>query len=265
MIKKIVSGGQTGADQAALDTAIKWKIPHGGWIPKGRLTEAGTLSNKYQLKELPTDSYPARTEQNVIDSDGTLIISHGPLSEGSKYSQEISLKYGRPCLHIDLNKTNLFKSAKIIYDWIKKFKIETLNVAGARASKDPYIYQATTHLLTSVFHMELIFTTMPNPFKAAPFMPHTVDEVVDILISKMLLIDRTSIAKMEEHELIDIHQSLSGYIRNTFGLWSGNEALLQDCRVKLNKYDIHEDDASLLIIKELWKKLRDTHSLRIIK
>ena len=73
MIKKIISGGQTGTDQAALDAAIKWKIPHGGWIAKGRLTEAGRLPNKYKLDEMPTDSFPARTEQNVIDSDGTLI------------------------------------------------------------------------------------------------------------------------------------------------------------------------------------------------
>ena len=74
MIKKIISGGQTGADRAALDVAIKLGIRHGGWIPKGRKTEDGPLSDKYQLQEMPTASYPARTEQNVIDSDGTLII-----------------------------------------------------------------------------------------------------------------------------------------------------------------------------------------------
>jgi hypothetical protein len=86
MIKKIISGGQTGADQAALDAAIKWDIPHGGWVPKGRRTESGPLSNRYQLKEMPTDSYPSRTEQNVIDSDGTLIITHGELTGGSEYT-----------------------------------------------------------------------------------------------------------------------------------------------------------------------------------
>jgi hypothetical protein len=63
MIKKIISGGQTGADRAALDVAIKLNIPHGGWIPKGRKTEDGTLPEKYQLKEMPTSSYPARTDK----------------------------------------------------------------------------------------------------------------------------------------------------------------------------------------------------------
>jgi hypothetical protein len=80
MIKKIISGGQTGADRAALDVALKFDIPHGGWIPKGRKAEDGPLPEQYQLQEMPTASYPKRTEQNVIDSDGTLIISRGKLT-----------------------------------------------------------------------------------------------------------------------------------------------------------------------------------------
>ena len=83
MIIKLTSGGQTGADRAALDVAIKFNIPHGGWIPKGRKTEDGPLSDKYQLQEMSTGSYPKRTEQNVIDSDGTVILSHGSLKGGS--------------------------------------------------------------------------------------------------------------------------------------------------------------------------------------
>ena len=67
MFKKIVSGGQTGADRAALDFAIKNKIPYGGWVPKGRIAEDGPIAEKYDLKEMPTDSYHARTEQNVIE------------------------------------------------------------------------------------------------------------------------------------------------------------------------------------------------------
>jgi len=77
MINKLISGGQTGADRAALDVAIELGTPHGGWIPKGRKTEDGRLPDKYQLKEMLTASYPKRTEQNVIDSHGTLIITYG--------------------------------------------------------------------------------------------------------------------------------------------------------------------------------------------
>ena len=68
MVNKIISGGQTGADQAALDVAIKLGIPHGGWIPKGRKTESGPLPDKYLLQEMPNGSYAKRTEKNVIKS-----------------------------------------------------------------------------------------------------------------------------------------------------------------------------------------------------
>ena len=264
MIEKIISGGQTGVDRAALDAAMRWKIPHGGWIPMGRKTEDGSLPNKYQLNEMPTDSYPARTEQNVLDSDGTLIFSHGPLTGGSKYTKEQTLKCNRANLHIDLNEINSFKAAQIIYNWIIENNIETLNVAGPRASEDEYIYRVTIQILTTVFHMELIETSMPDSNKAAPFLPLTVDHAVDILIKEMTLFDKTSIARMEEHELVGIHPSLGTYIRTTFGLWSGNEALLQDCRSKIDKDDMHENEASSLIVRELWKQLRETHALRVV-
>jgi len=104
MINKIISGGQTGADQGALDAAIQMGIPHGGWIPKGRLAENGPLDPKYLLQEMPTASYPKRTEKNVLDSTGTLIISHGPLSGGSLRTQKLAKQHHRPWLHIDLNK-----------------------------------------------------------------------------------------------------------------------------------------------------------------
>jgi len=74
-VEKIISGGQTGADRAALDAAIGLDIPHGGWIPKGRKTEDGTLPDRYDLQEMRTASYPKRTERNIVDSDGTLILS----------------------------------------------------------------------------------------------------------------------------------------------------------------------------------------------
>ena len=88
---KIISGGQTGADRAALDVALKFGIPHAGWIPKGRKAEDGPLPEKYQLQEMPTDSYEARTEKNVPDSDGTLIIARGRPTGGSDYPRKMTL------------------------------------------------------------------------------------------------------------------------------------------------------------------------------
>lgn len=147
MVKKMISGGQTGADRAALDVAIKLGISHGGWIPKGRLTENGMLDDKYHLKEMETTNYNKRTEQNVIDSDGTLILSHGKLTGGSEYTKDMALRHGRPWLHINLNKTESSQAARQIRSWIAKHEINVLNVAGPRASKDPAIYRSTTDVL----------------------------------------------------------------------------------------------------------------------
>ena len=118
MLKKIISGGQIGADQGALDAAIKYNFPHGGWIQKGRKTQMGILPDKYELKEMSVSGYKERIEQNVIDSDGTVIISHGTLSGGADYSQKMTEKHNRPILNIDLNETPSFIAASKINTWI---------------------------------------------------------------------------------------------------------------------------------------------------
>jgi predicted Rossmann-fold nucleotide-binding protein len=149
-ITKIISGGQTGADQAALDAAIEKGISHGGWIPRGRLTEAGMLPEKYQLKEMETASYPRRTEQNVIDSDGTLIISHGELTDGSAYTRQMAKKHRKPWIHIDADAIPMKEAIKLIWSWIEENRIEELNVAGSRASKDARIYPTAKSILMAL-------------------------------------------------------------------------------------------------------------------
>ena len=184
MIKKIISGGQTGADQAGLDAAIKLDIPHGGWIPKGRLTENSPLPDKYQLDEMPTISYIDRTEQNVVDSDGTLIVSHGKLTGGSKLTRELAMENGQTWLHIDLNRTSQFDAAVKINTWVSDKHIEVLNVAGPRASKDFDIYQAVLDILVSVCYLDLTGDNVSDVIEVAP---QTVSEVVDQIISDLPL------------------------------------------------------------------------------
>lgn len=101
MLKEILSGGQTGADLAALDVAIELGIPHGGWLPKGRKTEAGPLPYKYKLQEMPRARYADRTEKNLLDSDGTLILSHGPLDGGSALTRRLAKRHGKRELEQD--------------------------------------------------------------------------------------------------------------------------------------------------------------------
>jgi len=149
MVRMIISGGQTGVDRAALDVAMRLGKPHGGWIPKGRLTEEGPLPSHYQLEEMPTDAYEARTEKNVLESDGTLLISRGRPTGGTDYTRKMALKHGKQLLHIDLALgQRASDAASIIASWIEMNRIETLNVAGPRASNDPAIYMDAVNILT---------------------------------------------------------------------------------------------------------------------
>lgn len=150
MLKKIISGGQTGADRAGLDVAIKYGIAHGGAIPKGRRTEEGVLPARYKLVELPTNSYPARTEKNVKDGDATVIFSHGPLTNGSLLTKKKALLHKKPFLHLDLDKIPSKAAAVELIEFLQKNSVKTLNVAGPRASGDPAIYAATYSLLEAV-------------------------------------------------------------------------------------------------------------------
>ncbi len=273
MIKKIISGGQTGADQAAIDLAIKLGIPYGGWLPKGRKTEKGPLPDKYLLQELPDRSYSKRTYKNVIASDGTLILSHGKLSGGSELTRITAKKNDRPCLHIDLNKTIAFKAAEQIKNWIETYKIEVLNIAGPRESNDPKIYKAVCDILETVFHLDIIDVSMPDLFSAVnkrslstPNLPRTVDRAVNLLLSELSFKDKTRLVNMPEDKLADLRMSLGKNIKDTFRLGEENKDLLKSCRFLSETGRFIEEDAPLIIIKELWKKLKKkTNVLRIVK
>jgi len=150
-VEKIISGGQTGADRAALDFAIGNQIPYGGWLPKGRKTEDGTLPLKYHLQEMPTADYSKRTEQNVLDSDGTAIVSHGVLKMGSALTREFAAQHHRPWIHLDMRELSLQEAAEKLRAWLAENKIKTLNIAGPRAGNDPTIYDTTLRVLEAAF------------------------------------------------------------------------------------------------------------------
>ena len=275
MIKRIVSGGQTGVDRAALDVAIKLGIAHGGWIPKGRLTESGPLPQKYHLKETSSSQYSVRTEKNVVDADGTLILSHGPLTGGTEYTREMVIRHNRPWLLIDLDRTAAFHAASAINNWIQQKKIEILNVAGPRASKDPAIYQDTMNILESVYYLGLVESSLTGDHKVkgpvklqmkpSEKKPQSMAEAVERLISSLPLKDKATIANMTRSELPDLHLSLGVYIMDKFGLGSGNRELMLSCRSASEEILRHEEDAVAVIISAMWEKLRQTHKLRVIK
>ena len=275
MIRKIISGGQTGVDRAALDVAIKLAVAHGGWIPKGRITESGPLPDNYNLKETRSSSYSDRTEKNVLDSDGTLIISRGSLTGGSAYTREMASRHNRPWLHIDLEQMAAFQAANAINQWVLQNKVEILNVAGPRASKDPTVYKDTVNILESAYYLGLAETSMSgagnikdllkSQIEPPPEAPRTVSEAIDRLAANLPLKDKTTIANMAISELPNLHLTLGAYILNEFGLISGNWELMRSCRAATKTPLQHDEDAVGIILEALWRKLQQTHKLRVVK
>ena len=142
VIRRIISGAQTGADRAALDAALDAGVRVGGWVPKGRMAEDGRIPEHYPgLRETPADDYETRTRWNVRDSDATLILSHGPLTGGSKLTETIARSTGKPVFHLDLTGVSASEAVTAIRAWLSRLDGDTLNVAGPRATGDPAIYE----------------------------------------------------------------------------------------------------------------------------
>jgi hypothetical protein len=206
----------------------------------------------------------------VIDSDGTLILSRGELTGGSDATREMALKHERPCLHIDLNRTPAFLSAVRITDWLRAHRIRILNVAGPRASKDPRIYDDTRSLLESVYYLSLVPVTGTNRAEAESAaetnaLPTNLRQVVGYLLEDLPFKDRVTVANMSESELPALNRTLGEHIINRYGLVNGNPALLRSLRWVARRPLADETDAAAVILRELWKRLRVTHTLRRVK
>lgn len=156
---KIISGGQTGADQGALDAALELNHPCGGWCPQGRISESGTIPERYPVQELASERYDVRTEANVKDSDGTLIFTYGPATGGTAFTLEVAQKLNKPLFIIDLEHDPSDIDSTCIRAWGQESDIATLNVAGPRESKAP-----GTQALVKGIMLEILVKPAPEPF-----------------------------------------------------------------------------------------------------
>ncbi len=150
MLEQIISGGQTGVDQAALDVALELGIPCGGWCPRDRWSEAGPIDEHYPLTESPSADPTERTERNVRDADGTLIIARGGvenLTGGTALTRRLATEQGQPMLAVDPTDPG---AAEAVTRWIRQHAIRSLNVAGPRASTQPGIGDLAATLLREV-------------------------------------------------------------------------------------------------------------------
>ncbi len=148
MFLKIVSGGQTGVDRAALDFALAEGIEHGGWCPRGRRAEDGKVSAIYNLQETPERSYRQRTEWNVRDADATLIIINRELKGGTLYTVKIARKTGKPFFMVSFAEG---ADERAVDEWLESNGVRILNVAGPRASSEPAIYALSLEFLRNLY------------------------------------------------------------------------------------------------------------------
>jgi hypothetical protein len=131
-------------DRSALDAAIECGIEHGGWCPRGRQAEDGRIPGRYRLDETESAEYPVRTERNVIDSDGTLILFRDRLVGGTQLTRRLAARHGKPCFPVDLAGTT---DVQPVRDWLAAHAVAVLNVAGPRESSSPGIGHAALQFL----------------------------------------------------------------------------------------------------------------------
>lgn len=153
-LRRIVSGGQTGADRGGLDAAIRLGIPHGGWCPKGRRAEDGRIPGGYRLEETESADYPERTERNVVHSDGTVVFTHGEPAGGSALTLRLAEKHRKPSLHLDLDLLGPDEAAARLREWTSKEGVAILNVAGSRESNARGLRKRVLEIVSAAFSAE---------------------------------------------------------------------------------------------------------------
>jgi hypothetical protein len=273
MFKKIISSGQSGADRAALDVAIKLNIPHGGWASEGELAVDGSMSAKYRLRETRSSSNEVQAELNVVDSDGTLIMTRGPLNRILAYVREAAARHQKPWLYVDLSESDAFHAAFEIESWLLRNNIEVLNVAGPRDGSDSDLYQATKSILEVVSHLMRFGIKLPPYVPFVDFkkrldpsrLPKEVDDVVELLMSDLTLKDKVKIARLTAEDLQGLSSDLVQTIKTEFRLDSGNEELLRSCKEARGNGDPSAEEAADVIIQCLLSRIRQDYRTRVVK
>ncbi len=152
-VQRIISGGQTGADRAALDAALTLGTAHGGWCPRGRRAEDGTIPSRYNLRATNSANSAVRTRRNVLDADGTLLFTRGEPTGGSLLTAKVAHEARKPLLHLEV--TSIQEQSDVacgkLNEWIARHDIQVLNVAGNRESECPGIYAVVFDFLIKAF------------------------------------------------------------------------------------------------------------------
>jgi hypothetical protein len=177
----------------------------------------------------------------------------------------LAKQHKKEWLHIDLKINRGFSAAQLIKSWIVLNDIKVLNVAGPRASEDPDIYEDTIRLLKAVNHLFFIDFKTFNADNLKPIYPRTVEIAINRLSYELSFKIKIHIAKLEENELELLHSTLGKHIKKSYGLQFKRSELMKDCRFVAKDKVMDEDAAAEFLLKELWKTLRKTHALRVVR
>jgi len=272
-LKKIISGAEIGAERAALDTAILNNIPHGGWVTKGRKAKDDIVLHSYTVTESTASDYKKCAELNAKASDGTLIFTHGKLTDHLLWIQKYAHKHDKPCLHIDLNKTYRFTAANLIYKWMHE--IEILNCGGSRASEDKEIYSAVFSILNLLLFTKTLQIDDAQDSRqefdlkhCTVKTPETVEQAVQFLISTMSVKERLQFARISPpKELDDYFFSLALCIHPD--LLTPESPLFKDCQREMGSILTEDSEAYVeaynFILEKTWEKVKAEYRLRVVK
>lgn len=262
-IKCIIASGALGVESAALDVAIRLKIPFRGYTFEASLLDGARMPSRYGLPGKPFADEPARDQANLQLAHGTLIF-HGanPLTTREAL-QHFAASQRHPCLSVALN-SSVLKAAVEINRWAAHQKVRDLFVTGATIEEDADAYQKAYDRLYRALMMghESYPPAAEPPLPLRRPVPQTVDQAVAHLMADLPLKDKVLIANMHATELAELNANLGHYIRNKFDLWDGNPSLLESCAHSALKIKVDAEEASAIIIALLALALEKSHKLR---
>jgi hypothetical protein len=272
MIEKIIANGLSDAALAALDVAIKLGLEYGGWCQ----TKVAVM-DRYHLEQIPGASYQTLIDKAIGAAHGSLYFVHGQRTSLSlEKNKKTALQMNKPFLLLDLAQERGFSASRRLAVWIAENQMRIMHVDGDREGQHAAsMADNVASILEATFFLSMMETGITSPlasivqkerFPQQPLPPPlSIDAAVDHLEGSLSLKDKATIANMAAEELISLHFTLGDYINTHFDLFTTNTQLLDDCSNYSGHKDLSPKDAAAVIIEQLWKRLRDTCRIRVVK
>jgi hypothetical protein len=263
MLEKILASGRNGTERAALDLAVELGLSYGGSRP----SKAGEEPVYEGLNPLSGAGRSACLEQNVLDSDGTLMITFGRPDGYTDLARRLSLRHGRQLLHVDAATAKASEAAGLIRSWIEVYGISVLHVTGVDENNALALYAAAASMLAYAIE-PMQRENIPGGsglLPAAGGRPATLQQAVSRIEAGMNLREKAIFAGTDAGDADRLFGPLVSTVVARLGLDSENRLLLGSCRTAANQPKMGPDEAGLFILTTLWRSLRKTCRIRVVK